>query len=285
MKLRTSVGAFDALVTYYGSQPKCHQGLQGLQADAVGTVFKHLRIGIPSLNAAMIRTPKEKWADKTFQKTVPDYLGNKGPQYLQAYKVLQAMRQLRNRQVALSAGFTDPLSLFCINVLANSTCFDWAEPRTGTATDRKNALALCERFYAMIAKTGSSYKWLINSDVYTSMREEFGGLFSFEKGVPFAFPDGIIARPDHAFVSIAAKATATGSGSVANVHVLLADSESMQIDLADKVIQFRDLLDELAGVTGPGDALYLPAPIYAASRVILPVRFGNRSALSPASHR
>lgn len=82
-------------------------------------------------------------------------------------------------------------------------------------------------------------------------------------------------------VSIAANATATGSGSVANVHVLLSESEIMHAGHKAKVLQFRDLLNDLAGVPGKDGAMYLPTPIYDASRVLIPVSLK----VITASHR
>lgn len=271
VRKRKSVGAFDAVVNSYGSMPECTQGPRAFAASVCQVVFKHLRIGIPSLTAAMLKTPREIWTDKPFRKTVGDYLGKNGPQYKQAYTVMQAMRAHNNHGAAVPLD-DEPIAKFCISVLNRSTDLCWSEAGSSGSKDKKNAAYLCERFYTMIPRTGAAWKWLINGDVYSSMREDFGGLFSFEQGVPFKFPDGIVARPNYPYVSIAANTTASGTGSMANIHVLEAESEHVQVNSQSKMVQLRDLINELGGVRGTDGAMYLPTPIYHASRTLLPVR-------------
>lgn len=267
---RKSIGPLDGVVNHYGSKKECVQGLRAFRASVCQVVMRHLRIGLPNLAAAMTSRPKEDWADKDFKKRSSEFLSKSGSQFKQAYKMMQAMRAVRNHGKPTPTD-SDELSKFCINVCANSTDLGWSEAGSSVTKDQKNAVWLCERFYTMIPKKGAAWKWLISPDVYTSMREDFGGLFSLQQGVPFAYADGMTARPDQPYVSVSANATASGSGSAANVHVLLSESGSIQANMKAKMLQFRDLLDEIAGIPGQGGALYLPGPVYHASQPLLQV--------------
>lgn len=112
--------------------------------------------------------------------------------------------------------------------------------------------------------------WLQDPAIYVPARETFGGAFHYSG--TFDYADGRDERDPGEFPSIVDGATATGLGSLQNIHVLYGQSMAVEADLGAKLLQVRDLIDDIGGIPGPADTVALAGPIYHGSNHLLQVR-------------
>lgn len=235
-------------------------------------IMGQVRGGLANLCNQMNLRPMEKF-DKQWCAEFPNF----APQGSDWYKVKSLVGDLRNHLLDTSLPKpTDedmPLLTFALKALENGCHPGWKAASTQAYADGTYASRLIERFFTMTkvkGRSGSAYAWLTDPAVYTTTREVFGGIF--HKSGTFDYTDTLTERDDStAYASITDGATASGSGSLDNIHVLLSKSQTIETRLFPKVIKIRDLIDEIAGIPGPGDTIALPNHIFVLSEPLLQV--------------
>lgn len=268
---RISIGPFDSVVEHYAS--KYVPGKRKFIAKVCATLFDEMRGGLFCLTNAINLRPLEVW-NKAFEEEHAEYAVG-GSEWVKVKKCLFDLRAHVNDNTQPKPSDEDSeLLIFVIKALEQSCHPGWKSVTQQSYADGTDASRLIERYVSFTKATGgSAAAWLTDPAVYVPARETFGGIF--HQSGTFDFADGRTERENVDFPSIVDDATATGSGSLQNIHVLLGQSMVVEASLGAKMIQLRDLINDIGGVPGPGGSPNLPGPIYKDSIQLLQVRCLN----------
>lgn len=274
MDQREYIGILDQVVGFHGAKHRL--GPRVFTARVCDIVMTELRLGIPSLQSAMVSVLQDEWTAKyalaNFKYApsgkIKGVKFSSGERYIAARTLLKDYRQfiIKPKKAKNKKPDTDGDEFleFVLHALEGATDDgEWIKDyRNNSGKDNKNASLLCERYLTLTKAGGSSRMWLYQPPVWASVRVRLGDLFSPVEGKGFNFGDGLIAKPAVEYEALGDGAAATGYRAAENVEVLNRQSQTLEGHLKTQIEKVRLLLIDIAGIPGPADSPALPQPVF-----------------------